>query len=83
MAATYMCRGCGEPLKSDDDVRAVYRELSDPDGGHRTGEPRWGYAHLGHEPGGSGYRITGRGRLADLEVQRLSRDQPTSDQGEG
>jgi hypothetical protein len=83
MAATYMCRGCGEPLKSDDDVRAVYREMSDPEGGHRTGEPRWGYAHLGHEPAGSGYRITGRGRLADLEAQRLSRGRPTSGQGEG
>ena len=73
MPETYRCRGCGEPLKSDDEVRAVYREASDPVGGHRTGEPRWGYTHLGHEPAGSGYRITGRGRLVDLERQRQKR----------
>jgi len=70
MPDTFLCRGCGQPLKSDDDVRAVYRESTDPDAGHRTGEPRWGYVHLGHEPTGTGYRITGRGRLLDLEQQR-------------
>ena len=79
MPETHLCRGCGLPLKSDDDVRAVFREISDPEGGHRTGEPRWGYSHLGHEPAGSGYRITGRGRLADLEAQRISEGQRTSD----
>ncbi len=47
------CRGCGGLLEPRDEVRAVYRELSDPDGGYRTGEPRWGYTHLGHEPTGS------------------------------
>ena len=78
MKETYLCRGCGLPLKADDTVRAVYREVADPDGGHPTGEPRWGYTDLGHEPAGSGYRITGRGRLADLEGQRLSEGQPTS-----
>ena len=78
MPETYVCRGCGLPLNPGDDVRAVYREISDPEGGHRTGEPRWGYSHLGHEPAGSGYRITGRGRLADLEAQRLSEGQPTT-----
>ena len=67
MAATYLCRGCGEPLKSDDDVRAVYRELSDPEGGHRTGEPRWGYTHLGHEPVGSGYRVRVAGAWPTLK----------------
>ncbi|HYH93863.1 MAG TPA: hypothetical protein VD763_11930 [Candidatus Saccharimonadales bacterium] len=30
--------------------------------------PRWGYAHPGHEP--AGYRLTGRGTLADLENER-------------
>jgi hypothetical protein len=67
------CRGCGGQLAPLEEVRAVYRERSDPDGGYRTGEPRWGYTHLGHEPAGSGYRITGRGRLLDLERQRQSR----------
>lgn len=64
------CRGCGEPLRPLDEVRALYRELSDPDGGHLSGEPRWGYSHLGHEPSGTDYRITGRGRLLDLERER-------------
>ena len=78
MLQTHLCRGCGLPLRPDDDVRAVYREMSDPEGGYPTGEPRWGYTHLGHEPAGSGYRITGRGRLVDLEVKRLSEGQPTT-----
>ena len=78
MPEAYLCRGCGEHLKPDDEVRAVYRELTDPDGGHRTGDPRWGYTHLGHEPAGSGYRITGRGRLADLERERRGRPESAS-----
>jgi hypothetical protein len=64
------CRGCGGQLRPLDEVRAVYRELTDPRGGHPSGEPRWGYTHLGHEPGGTAYRITGRGRLLELEEQR-------------
>jgi hypothetical protein len=70
MLDVHLCRGCGDRLKPDDEVRAVYREISEPEGGYRTGETRWGYTHLGHEPAGSGYRITGRGRLADLERER-------------
>ena len=64
------CRGCGGQLRPLDEVRAVYRELSDPEGGHPSGEPRWGFVHLGHEPSGTGYRITGRGQLLDLVRQR-------------
>ncbi|HET9901686.1 MAG TPA: hypothetical protein VFR46_11595, partial [Actinomycetes bacterium] len=66
------CRGCGEPLNPNDEVREVYRELADaPVGDGEPTDPRWGYTHLGHEPAGTGYRITGRGRLAQLERKRL------------
>lgn len=70
------CRGCGERLQPNDEVRAVYRELADPTEDDATRETRWGYTHIGHEPAGSGYRIIGRGRLAELEEQRLMDPQP-------
>lgn len=66
-----VCRGCGEALKATDEVREVYRELADPVDAAHDSDPRWGYTHLGHEPAGTGYRITGRGRLAELELKRL------------
>ena len=64
----HLCRGCGDRLQPTDEVRAVYREQGDSVGGIEVPLPRWGYTHLGHEP--LGYRITGRGTLADLEEQR-------------
>lgn len=74
MTDEYRCRGCGGQLRAQDEVRAVYRELTDPEGGHPSGESRWGYTHLGHEPAGTNYRITGRGRLLDLERERQDLD---------
>ena len=65
-----VCRGCGETLRPDDQVREVYRELADAVEDNEPPDPRWGYTHLGHEPAGTGYRITGRGRLAQLELKR-------------
>ena len=53
---------------SGDNVRAVYREMSDPSGWPLYRSAAVGVYHLGHEPAGTRYRITGRGRLADLEV---------------
>ncbi|MBA2757360.1 MAG: hypothetical protein H0U37_07960 [Chloroflexi bacterium] len=66
----YLCEGCGDRLQPSDEVRAVYRELADVIGGEEVATPRWGYTHLGHEPQGRTYRITGRGTLSDLETQR-------------
>jgi hypothetical protein len=67
----YHCEGCGDRLQQSDQVRALYRELADPVGGHEIVTPRWAYSHLGHEPHGRAYRIIGRGILSDLEQQRL------------
>jgi hypothetical protein len=64
------CKTCGGPLNPDDDVRQVYRELADAEG-ESAPEDRWAYTHVGHEPAGTAYRITGRGRLAHLEAERL------------
>ena len=60
----------GRRLIPSDEVRAVYRELAEVIGGEEVATPRWGYTHLGHEPQGRAYRITGRGTLSDLETQR-------------
>jgi hypothetical protein len=65
-----LCNSCGETLSPKDDVRQVYRELTDADA-VAVPDARWAYTHIGHEPGGTGYRITGRGRLAQLEEKRL------------
>ena len=70
-----LCKGCGATLSPHDDVRQVYRELADADT-VAVPDARWAYTHIGHEPGGTGYRITGRGRLADLERERLRAPQP-------
>ncbi len=70
------CRGCGERLQPTDEVRAVYRERADETEAEPGRETRWGYTHIGHEPAGSGYRIIGRGRLSELEQQRLLEPQP-------
>ena len=67
----YLCEGCGDRLDPSDEVRAVYRELADEIGGPDSVKPRWAYTHLGHEPQGTAYRIIGRGRLSDLERERL------------
>ena len=66
----YLCEGCGDRLQPSDEVRAVYRELAEVIGGEEVATPRWGYTHLGHEPQGRAYRITGRGTLSNLETQR-------------
>ncbi len=66
----YLCKGCGDRLEPTDEVRALYRELADVIGGQEVVEPRWAYAHVGHEPQNRQYRITGRGILADLERER-------------
>lgn len=65
-----LCKGCGDRLEPTDEVREVYRELADVVGGEEVVTPRWAYTHLGHEPQGRAYRITGRGILADLERKR-------------
>lgn len=70
----YMCEGCGERLYPSDDVRAVYRERADAIGGPDADKPRWAYTHLGHEPQGTAFRIIGRGRLSDLERERIEGD---------
>jgi len=72
-AEANLCEGCGDRLYPPDEVRAVYRELADAIGGQEA-KPRWGYTHLGHEPRGTAYRIIGRGRLSDLERERMERD---------
>jgi hypothetical protein len=73
MDDVYECQGCGGRLQPSDEVRALYRELSDD----ARGEPpmrRWAYTHLGHEPSTMEYRIIGRGKLADLERERRNED---------
>jgi hypothetical protein len=72
----YRCLGCGERLRPTDEVRAVYRELADALGGEEVASPRWAYTHLGHEPHGRQYRITGRGMLEDLERMRQHPAEP-------
>ena len=75
----HLCLGCGGRLEPSDDVRAVYRELADATAGEEDATPRWAYTHLGHEPHGRAYRIIGRGRLADLERERLHPTVPPDD----
>jgi hypothetical protein len=61
----FNCEGCGQRLRPDETVRALYRELP------REGEQpfdRMRYSHIGHEP--RGFRLTGRGRLEDLADRR-------------
>ena len=80
--AKIVCIGCGGTLSSDDDVRQVYRELADAVDSAVTPDPRWAYTHIGHEPAGTAHRITGRGRLTDLELTRLrTRQSPRSPGG--
>ena len=78
-SVNYVCQGCGGRLDPSDEVRAVYRELADAIGGDEVVTPRWAYTHLGHEPEGRAYRIIGRGRLADLERERLNPGNPPRD----
>ena len=66
---TYTCEGCGELLRGFEEVRAIYRERLDPTRPEDADRPRWSYCHVGHEP--AQYAITGRGRLTDLEADRL------------
>ncbi len=80
-SAIYLCLGCGGRLDPSDEVRAVYRELADAIGGEEAVTPRWAYTHLGHEPEGRAYRIIGRGRLADLERERLHLQAPPDGAG--
>ena len=69
----YLCECCGDRLQPSDEVRAIYRQLADVIGVEEVVTPRWAYTHLGHEPQGRAYRITGRGLLADLERERQNR----------